>query len=88
VQNDQIADDKWFEQTQNGSGEAVPLDPDDIALLLRHLQLLRQLVTELDGLDAMPSAFHQRQEVRDRLRREIDVTQAAISAFASTDPRR
>jgi hypothetical protein len=36
----------------------------------------------------MPSAFHQRQEVRDRLRREIDVTQAAISAFASTDPRR
>jgi len=66
----------------------VPLDQADVALLLRHLQLLRQLVTELDNLDAMPSAFHQRQEVRDRLRREIDVTQAAINTFASHDPRR
>jgi len=64
----------------------VPLDRTDVALLLRHLKRLRQLVDELDGLDLAPSNFQQRQGVRDRLRREIDVTQAAVMSFGPIEP--
>ena len=66
----------------------VTLDRTDVELLLRHLKRLRQLVDELDGLDVAPSTFQQRQGVRDRLRREIDVTQAAVTSFGPIDPPR
>ena len=58
----------------------------DVDLLLRHLKRLRQLVDELDALDEPRRSFHERQEVRDRLRREIDVTQAAVMAFGANQP--
>jgi hypothetical protein len=58
----------------------------DVALLLRHLTRLRQLVDELDAFEQSISNFHQRQDVRDRLRREIDVTQAAVIAFGPSGP--
>jgi hypothetical protein len=55
-------------------------------LLIRHLKRLRQLVDELDGLDLAPSTFHHRQDVRDRLRRELDVSLAAVMSFGPSDP--
>ena len=64
----------------------VSLDQADVALLLRHLKRLRQLVEELDAFDQSPSSFHQRQDVRNRLRREIDVTQAAVMAYGPRGP--
>jgi hypothetical protein len=62
------------------------LGPFDVALLLRHLKRLRQLVDELDAFEQSINSFHDRQAVRDRLRREIDVTQAAVTAFGSGSP--
>ena len=64
----------------------VPLSQTDVELLIRHLKRLRQLLDELDGLDLAPSTFHQRQDVRDRLRRELDVTLAAVMSFGPSDP--
>jgi hypothetical protein len=64
----------------------VPLSQTDVELLIRHLKRLRQLVDELDNLDLAPSTFHQRQDVRDRLRRELDVTLAAVMSFGPDDP--
>jgi hypothetical protein len=64
----------------------VPLSQTDVELLIRHLKRLRQLVDELDGLDLAPSTFHQRQDVRDRLRRELDVSLAAVMSFGPGDP--
>jgi hypothetical protein len=64
----------------------VPLSRTDVELLTRHIKRLRQLLDELDGLDLTPSTFHQRQDVRDRLRREIDVTLAAVMSFSPDDP--
>ena len=63
----------------------MSLHKDDVAVLLCHLKL-RQLVDELDALDEPRRTFHERQEVRDRLRREIDVTQAAVMTFGPTEP--
>jgi hypothetical protein len=64
----------------------VPLSQTDVELLIRHLKRIRQLVDELDGLDLAPSTFHQRQDVRDRLRRELDVSLAAVMSFGPVDP--
>lgn len=64
----------------------MPLSQTDVELLVRHLKRLRQLLDELDALDVAPSTFHQRQDVRDRLRREIDVTLAAVTSFGPADP--
>jgi hypothetical protein len=64
----------------------VPLGQTDVALILNHLKRLRQLVVELDALDLSPSNFHERQNVRDRLRREIDVAQSAVMAFGPSRP--
>jgi len=66
--------------------EHVPLSQTDMELLIRHLKRLRQLVDELDGLDLAPSTFHHRQDVRDRLRRELDVSLAAVMSFGPSDP--
>jgi hypothetical protein len=52
------------------------------------MKRLRQLLDELDGLDLTLSTFHQRQDVRDRLRREIDVTMGAVMSFGPLDPGR
>jgi hypothetical protein len=59
----------------------VPLDQVDVELLLRQLDRLRRLVDELDAFDQSPTNFRQRQDVRDRLRREIDVAQAAVMTY-------
>jgi hypothetical protein len=59
----------------------------DIELLTRQMKRLRQLLDELDGLDLTLSTFHQRQEVRDRLRRELDITLATVMSFGPEDPR-
>ena len=64
----------------------MPLGQTDVALILNHLKRLRQLVVELDALDLSPSNFHERQNVRDRLRREIDVAQSAVMAFGPNRP--
>jgi len=66
--------------------QLVPLSRTDVELLTRHMKRLRQLLDELDGLDLTLSTFHQRQDVRDRLRREIDVTMAAVMSFGSLEP--
>jgi hypothetical protein len=62
------------------------LGPFDVALLLRHLKRLRQLVDELDAFEQSINSFHERQAVRDRLRREIDVTEAAVMGFGPRSP--
>lgn len=59
----------------------IVLSPFDVALLARHLKRLRQLVDELDAFEQSINTFHERQSVRDRLRREIDVTEAAVMSF-------
>jgi hypothetical protein len=58
----------------------------DVELLTRQMKRLRQLLDELDGLDLTLSTFHQRQEVRDRLRRELDVTLATVMSFGPEGP--
>jgi hypothetical protein len=44
------------------------------------------LVDELDAFEQSINSFHERQADRDRLRREIDVTQAAVMAFGPGSP--
>jgi hypothetical protein len=62
------------------------LGPFDVAHLLRHLKRFRQFVDQLDAFEQSINSFHERQAVRDRLRREIDVTQAAVLALGPGSP--